>query len=126
MLLCILGVKQTNFCGYGSFERVQYVTGKVERKTEIRQIQDELRMNEYPRVMITRERKKAMSKRRERDASQLKQTVNGEEKDMKTISIPYIKRTSEAVRRVEGPLGIRTAMRSTKLKWRSYNESKTN
>ena len=58
-----------------------------------------------------------MSKRRERDASQRKQTVDGEGKDMKTIRIPYIKGTSEAIRRVLGPLGIRTAMRSTKMKW---------
>ena len=74
-------------------------------------------MNEYPKVMITRERTKARSKRREIDASQPEQTVDGEEKDMKTISIPYIKGTSEAIRRLLGPLGIQTAMRSTKMKW---------
>ena len=34
-----------------------------------------------------------------------------------TISIPYIQGTSEAIRRVLGQLGIRTAMRSSKIKW---------
>ena len=34
----------------------------------------------------------------------------------KTISIPYIKGTSEAIRRVLAPLRIRTAMRANKMK----------
>ena len=46
------------------------------------------------------------------------QSFCGEESRKKaTMSIPYIQGTSEAIRRVLGQLGIRTAMRSSKIKW---------
>ena len=35
----------------------------------------------------------------------------------KTVTIPYIKGTSEAIRRVLAPMGIRTAVKSNKMKW---------
>ena len=38
--------------------------------------------------------------------------------DNKTVTIPYIEGASQAIRRVLAPLGIRTAIRSTKMKWR--------
>ena len=47
-----------------------------------------------------------------------RERTTGEETRKKvTISIPYIQGTSEAIRRVLGQLGIRTAMRSSKIKW---------
>ena len=45
-------------------------------------------------------------------------------KDEKTVSIPYIEGLSEAIRRVLAPLGIRTAMRSAKIKWSIMHEVK--
>ena len=39
------------------------------------------------------------------------------EENRKTVTIPYIKGASEAIRRVLAPLGIRTALRSANMKW---------
>ena len=102
------------------FERVSYVTGEEKRKRESGTIEDELKLNNFPHEIIIRERRKAIKKQRERaEGRTASERTTGELETRKkaTISIPYIQGTSEAIRRVLGQLGIRTAMRSSKIKW---------
>ena len=101
------------------FERVSYVTGEEKRKRESGTIEEELKLNNYPHEMIIRERRKAIKKQRDRaEGRTASERMTDEETRKKvTISIPYIQGTSEAIRRVLGQLGIRTAMRSSKIKW---------
>ena len=101
------------------FQRVSYVTGEEKRKKESGTIEEELKLNNYPHEMIIRKRRKAIKKQRERaEGRTASERTTGEETRKKaTISIPYIQGTSEAIRRVLGQLGIRTAMRSSKIKW---------
>ena len=101
------------------FERVSYVTGEEKRKRESGTIEQELKLNNYPHEMIIRERRKAIKKQLDRaEGRTASDWTTGEETRKKvTISIPYIQGTSEAIRRVLGQLGIRTAMRSSKIKW---------
>ena len=76
--------------------------------------------------MITRQYKESM-KQQKRVAQQVTNTQHmkgGNDKEEKTISIPYIKGTSEAIRRVLAPLGIRTAMRANKMKWSIMGRAK--
>ena len=100
------------------FERVSYVTGEEKRKKESGTIEEELKLNNYPHEMIIWERRKAIKKQRERaEGRTASERTTGEETRKKaTISIPYIQGTSEAIRRVLGQPGIRTAMRSSKIK----------
>ena len=69
--------------------------------------------------MIIRERRKAIKKQRERAEGRTasERTTGEETRKQATISIPYIQGTSEAIWRVLGELGIRTALRSSKIKW---------
>ena len=102
------------------FERVSYVTGEEKRKRESGTIEEELKLNNFPHEIIIRERRKAIKKQRERaEGRTASERTTGELETRKkaTISIPYIQGTSEAIRRVLGQLGIRTAMRSSKIKW---------
>ena len=101
------------------FERVSFVTGEEKRKKESGTIEEELKLNNYPHEMIFRERRKAIKKQRERAEEQTasERTTGEETRKKATISIPYIQGTSEAIRRVFGQLGKRTAMRSSKIKW---------
>ena len=100
------------------FERVSYVTGEEKRKRESGTIEEELKLNNYPHEMIIWERRKAIKKQRDRaEGRTTSERTTGEETRKKvTISIPYIQGTSEAIRRVLGQLGIRTAMRSSIMK----------
>ena len=102
------------------FERVSYVTGEEKRKRESGTIEEELKLNNFPHEIIIRERRKAIKKQRERaEGRTASERTTGELETRKkvTISIPYIQGISEAIRRVLGQLGIRTAMRSSNIKW---------
>ena len=101
------------------FERVSYVTGEEKRKRQSGTLEEELKLNNYPHEVIIRERRKAVKKQRDRaEGRTASERTTGEETRKKvTISIPYIQGTSEAIRRVLGQLGVRAAMRSTRIGW---------
>ena len=101
------------------FEKVSYVTGEETRKKKSGTIEEELKLNNYPHEMTIRERRNAIKKQRERAEGRTasERTTSEETRKKSTISIPYIQGTSEAIQQVLGQLGIRTAMRSSKIKW---------
>ena len=70
-----------------------------------------MKLNYFPQEIIALEKKKT-KKGRNRQA-------RADEEYKKTVAIPYmyIRGASEAIRRVLAPLGIRTAMRSRRMKW---------
>ena len=76
----------------------------------------ELSANGYPRTFLQRaQRKMQRPKNRAKDYAQ----KQNEQRDTTSIcaAIPYVKGTSEAIRRVLAPLGIMTAFSSKKRKW---------
>ena len=95
------------------FDRVQYVTEVCDKRKEEQRIKDELKGNGFPGRAIALVSRSTKRRQQTRDGQQ----AAGGEQDEKTVSIPYIEGVSEAIRRVLAPLGIRTAMRSAKIKW---------
>ena len=76
-------------------------------------------MNNFPQGVIVREKKMARKKNQENERMEGRpdgDTSKGKE-SKRTVTNPYIKGMSEAIRRVLAPLGIRTAMRAERIKW---------
>ena len=87
---------------------------------EFERIMAELSANGYPSSFLKRARRTAEKKkdRPEKKNAAAKQEIN------QFVCIPYAKGTSEAIRRVLAPLGIRTAFRSKNRKWSLMNKAK--
>ena len=96
------------------FDRVQHVTEEEEKRKEESRIEEELKLNGFPCEAIEQERKR----KRRREEHQTHRNTDRVGQDNKTVTIPYIEGASQAIRRVLAPLGIHTAMRSTRMKWR--------
>ena len=101
------------------FNRVKHVTKEEDKRQEEQLVEEELTMNNFPQEVIVREKK--MARKRNQENERMEGRTDGDTSEGKeskrTVTIPYIKGMSEAIRRVLAPLGIRTAMRSERIKW---------
>ena len=101
------------------FNRVRHVTKEEDKRQEEQLVEEELTMNNFPQEVIVREKK--MSRKRNQENERMEGQTDGDtskgKENKRTVTIPYIKGMSEAIRRVLAPLGIRTAMRSERIKW---------
>ena len=95
------------------------MTKEGDKRQEEQRVEEELSMNTFPREVIMRVKKMARKINQEKERSQDRtggDTGTGKQ-TKRTVTIPYIKGMSQAIRRVLAPLGIRTAMRSERMKW---------
>ena len=97
------------------FDRVKNITVSDEAKrNEYTRVESELSANGYPTSLLKRAKRKAQQRS---EKPQPKKVDKDQESKTDTVVIPYVSGTSEAIRRVLAPLGIRTAFRGTSRKW---------
>ena len=101
-------------------DRIRYVTKNdpEAKETERARIHDDLTANGYPNKFVKQTTRHIQNPRPPTQAPQ---------RDIHTTAtIPYIRGLSEAVSRVLTPLGIRTVMKPTTLKWSLMARAKDN
>ena len=95
------------------------MTKEEDKRQEEQVVEEELTMNNFPQEVIVREKK--MARKRNQENERMEGRTDGDtskgKESKRTVTISYIKGMSEAIRRVLAPLGIRTAMRSERIKW---------
>ena len=102
-------------------DRTNYI--KVEdhpcREAEERRIHNDLTMNGYPSSFIQKTIQKS------RVSQQKGKTKGSDTTTTTTATIPYVRGLSETISRILTPLGIRTVMKPTTLKWTLMRRAKT-
>ena len=95
--------------------RIDYVTipGKEVKQDEEQHICKELAANNYPTSFI-QNAKRNINKEHGKPPF----AYQAKKKENITVSIPYVKGVSETIKRLLGPLGVKTVMRTQQRKWR--------
>ena len=99
-------------------KRIDYITlDKEARQKEEKKIYDDLRTNGYPQATIRKMKHKLKKTTRKTNPREQELRNETQSETLATCSIPYLRGTSEAIRRILTPLQIRTTMRPRKDKW---------
>ena len=88
------------------FNRVKHVTKEEGKRQEEQLVEEELTISNFPQEVIVRE--KEMARKRNQENERMEGRTDGDtskgKESKRTVTIPYIKGMSEAIRRVLAPL----------------------